>query len=115
MIRSATGPTIRIELGDLPIRSDDEQALAAALADDQGAVTVMLRPDDVVHDDTSPVHATVVRKAFRGAQFLYTLRLPSGTTLLALVPSHHDHPVGESIGIRFDADHVVTFERQSAG
>jgi iron(III) transport system ATP-binding protein len=112
VVRGPDGPTIRIELGDLPIRSDDEQAIAAALADDQGAVTVMLRPDDVVHDDSSPVHATVVRKAFRGAQFLYTLRLPSGSTLLALVPSHHDHPVGESIGIRFDADHVVTFERQ---
>jgi iron(III) transport system ATP-binding protein len=55
------------------------------------------------------VHAQVIRKAFRGAQFLYTLRLPSGATLLALVPSHHDHPVGETIGIRFDADHIVTF------
>jgi len=104
------GPVIRIELGDLPIRTDDEQQAAAAMADAGGAVTVLLRPDDVVHDDSSPVQATVLRKAFRGAQFLYTLRLPSGSTLLALVPSHHDHPVGEQIGIRFDADHVVTFE-----
>ena len=47
--------------------------------------------------------------AFRGAQFLYTLRLRSGAELLALVPSHHDHSLGELIGIRFDADHVVTF------
>ena len=29
--------------------------------------------------------------------------------LLALVPSHHDHRVGEAIGIRFAADHIVTF------
>ncbi|MGE3926948.1 MAG: ABC transporter ATP-binding protein, partial [Lautropia sp.] len=54
-------------------------------------VDVLLRPDDVVHDDGSPLQATVLRKAFRGAEFLYTLRLPSGVQVLALVPSHHDH------------------------
>ncbi len=75
---------------------------------------MLLRPDDVVHDDASPLRAEVARKAFRGAQFLYTLRLPSGATLLALVPSHHDHAIGEHIGIRFDADHVVTFDRAMA-
>ena len=36
------------------------------------------------------------------------LRLPSGNTLMALVPSHHDHAIGEDIGLRFAADHVVT-------
>jgi iron(III) transport system ATP-binding protein len=72
-------------------------------------VEVLLRPDDVVHDDASPMTAQVVRKAFRGADFVYTLRLESGREVLALVPSHHDHAVGERIGIRLDADHVVTF------
>ncbi len=72
-------------------------------------VDVLLRPDDVVHDDASPMTAQVVRKAFRGADFVYTLRLDSGRQVLALVPSHHDHAVGERIGIRLDADHVVTF------
>jgi iron(III) transport system ATP-binding protein len=100
---------IRIELGTLPILARTDQAIASAVAAPGGEVTVLLRPDDVVHDDASPVQAQVVHKAFRGAQFLYTLKLPSGTTLLALVPSHHDHPVGETIGIRFDADHIVTF------
>ncbi len=74
------------------------------------AVTVLLRPDDVVHDDASPLQALVVRKAFRGAEVLYTLRLSSGNEVLALVPSHHDHHIGEPIGIRLEADHVVTFE-----
>jgi iron(III) transport system ATP-binding protein len=32
------------------------------------------------------------------------------------VPSHHDHAIGEHIGIRLDADHVVTFPpAQSVG
>ena len=100
---------VQIELGTLPIQTRTDQALAGATANARGEVTVLLRPDDVIHDDTSPLMAEVVRKAFRGAAFLYTLRLPSGTMLLALVPSHHNHAVGESIGIRFGADHVVTF------
>jgi iron(III) transport system ATP-binding protein len=76
-------------------------------------VEVLLRPDDVIHDDTSPMTAQVVRKAFRGADFVYTLRLDSGREVLALVPSHHDHAVGERIGIRLDADHVVTFPSET--
>jgi iron(III) transport system ATP-binding protein len=72
-------------------------------------VEVLLRPDDVVHDDASPLTAAVVRKVFRGGDFVYTLRLDSGREVLALVPSHHDHAIGERIGIRLDADHVVTF------
>ena len=75
-------------------------------------VDVLLRPDDVVHDDEAPLKATVIRKAFRGAEFLYTLRLPSGSEVLALVPSHHDHAVGDAIGIRLDAEHVITFAVQ---
>ncbi len=76
---------------------------------DGGVVDVLLRPDDIVHDDASPWHAEVAKKAFRGADFLYTLRLASGTHVLSLVPSHHDHAIGENIGIRLAIDHVVAF------
>jgi iron(III) transport system ATP-binding protein len=77
-----------------------------------GQCEVLLRADDIVHDDDAPVKAQIVRKAFRGSEFLYTLRLATGETLLAHVPSHHDHYVGEWIGIRAQVDHVVTFERE---
>lgn len=72
-------------------------------------VRVLLRPDDVVHDDESLLKAKVLRKAFRGADFLYTLELGNGEKVLSLVPSHHDHAISEQIGIRLEADHVVTF------
>jgi iron(III) transport system ATP-binding protein len=72
-------------------------------------VEVLLRPDDVVHDDAAPTRAEVLHKAFRGAEILYTLRLDSGRKVLALVPSHHNHALGEKIGIRLDVDHVVAF------
>ncbi|WP_081466313.1 ABC transporter ATP-binding protein [Ramlibacter tataouinensis] len=76
-----------------------------------GECEVLLRADDIVHDDDAPVKAQILRKAFRGSEFLYTLRLRTGETVLAHVPSHHDHKVGEWIGIRPQVDHVVTFER----
>ena len=74
-----------------------------------GECDVLLRADDIVHDDASQVQAQIVRKAFRGSEFLYTLQLRSGQIVLAHVPSHHDHQLGEWIGIRPEVDHVVTF------
>lgn len=74
-------------------------------------VDVLLRPDDVIHDDHSALKARVTNKYFRGAEFLYTLGLDNGEQVLALVPSHHDHEVGEKIGIRLEVDHVVVFHR----
>jgi iron(III) transport system ATP-binding protein len=76
-----------------------------------GECEVLLRADDIVHDDDAPVKAQILRKAFRGSEFLYTLQLKTGETVLAHVPSHHDHKIGEWIGIRAEVDHVVTFNR----
>jgi iron(III) transport system ATP-binding protein len=109
LIEGEQGPSVSVELGSLPIDQAEDRIEARKNVGRSGELTVLLRPDDVVHDDASPIMASVVRKAFRGAQFLYTLELPSGQRLLALVPSHHDHRVGEAIGIRFAADHIVTF------
>ncbi len=75
---------------------------------------VLLRPDDVIHDDNAPTQAEVVHKAFRGASIMYTLKLASGRKVLALVPSHHNHALGERIGIRLDVDHVVVFAPDGA-
>ncbi len=90
------------ELGELA--SDNPLSMAEG-----AAVDLLLRPDDIVHDDASPWQAEVAAKAFRGADFLYTLALGSGTRVLSLVPSHHDHAIGERIGIRLSIDHVVAF------
>jgi iron(III) transport system ATP-binding protein len=93
---------LRIELG----------VLNADVPHGGGALEVLLRPDDVIHDDAAPTQAEVVHKAFRGAEILYTLKLASGRRVLALVPSHHNHALGERIGIRLDVDHVVAFAPQ---
>lgn len=70
---------------------------------------VLIRPDDLIYDDSSARTARIIERAFRGAEFLYTLQLESGTEALCLVASHHRHAVGESIGIRLEADHLVAF------
>jgi iron(III) transport system ATP-binding protein len=99
--------TIRVELGVLRGRVMHEAANGSE-------VDVLLRPDDILHDDSSPLQARVLHKAFRGAEFLYTLELPGGGRVLSLVPSHHNHAVGETIGIRLEIDHVVAFPRESS-
>nr|WP_315465699.1 ABC transporter ATP-binding protein [uncultured Rhodoferax sp.] len=78
-----------------------------------GPCDILLRADDIVHDDTAEVQARIVNKAFRGNEFLYTLALRTGELVMAHVPSHHDHRIGEWIGIRPEVDHVVTFPSES--
>ncbi len=101
---------VEIELGilrsEIPTECD---ALGCAQCGKDCHVEVLLRPDDIVHDDASPLLAQVEHKAFRGADILYTLRLAGGSRVLSLVPSHHNHAIGERIGIRLEVDHVVIF------
>jgi len=77
----------------------------------EGSADLLLRPDDLLHDDDSPTQARIVARVFRGADFLYTVQLPSGLRVLALAPSHHDHHVGETLGFRLANDHLVVFRR----
>ncbi|MFT3735353.1 MAG: ABC transporter ATP-binding protein [Rhodocyclaceae bacterium] len=104
--RVMSSNTVQFELGELTAKVPVD---CHPDCQENCPVDVLLRPDDIIHDDASDMKAEVVAKAFRGSEFLYTLRLPSGQTLLSLVPSHHNHAIGEYIGIRLDVDHVVTF------
>ncbi|MFT4241221.1 MAG: ABC transporter ATP-binding protein [Acidovorax sp.] len=94
-------------LGDLADLAECPQPGSYA----RGECDVLLRADDVVHDDAAPVQAQVVRKSFRGAAYLYTLQLASGHTVQAHVPSRHDHAPGAWIGIRARVEHLVAFPR----
>ena len=98
------GNRVRLELGELHSAAPLQAAPGAT-------VDVLVRPDDILHDDASALQATVRNKTFRGAQFVYTLALPSGDRVMVLVPSHHNHAIGEKIGIRLEIDHLVVFPR----
>ncbi len=100
---------LRIELGEVRSATPIHLSGGADALPPGTVVDVLLRPDDVLHDDASPVQATVTQRAFRGAEILYTLRTDAGARVLAMVPSHHDHRLNERIGIRLDMDHVIAF------
>ena len=74
-------------------------------------VDLLVRPDDIPHDDTSDVTAIVEQKRFLGAEFLYTLKLPNDDRVLCYAPSHHDHEIGKPLGISLDLEHLVLFRR----
>jgi iron(III) transport system ATP-binding protein len=75
---------------------------------------VLIRPEDVVHDHNSNYKAKVLSKNFRGPNILYTLLLPSKDTILSLVPSHHNHKIGEEIGIVPQVEEIILFEDQAS-
>ena len=94
--------TLDTEFGQ--IRGDFDPAFTSGQE-----VDLLVRPDDIPHDDSSPITALVEEKRFRGAEFLYKLRLQSGNFVLCYAPSHHNHQIGEPIGIKLDLEHLVVF------
>ncbi len=75
-------------------------------------IKVLVRPDDIIHDDESTRTALVVGRVFRGANYLYRLQLDDGQTVLSLVASHHNHAIGSHIGILPLLEHVVVFDEK---
>ncbi len=78
------------------------------------AVDMLLRPDDIIYDPASDLKARIVGKTFLGAATLYRLQLPTGTQLESIFASHDDHALGEEVGIRVAADHLVAFLAQGS-
>ncbi len=74
-------------------------------------VDLLVRPDDIVHDDQSRFTAKVVAKSFRGSHILYSLELEGAEQVYCLAPSHHDHQLQSRIGIKLELDHLVLFQR----
>ena len=112
LVQASEGTQVQTDLGVLhrahtPLATSDSADVSPPRCD------VLLRATDVVHDEASPIKARVERKAFRGATFLYTLKLLSGETVLAHVPAHHCHDVGEWIGVRTIVEQVVTFPQST--
>ena len=74
-------------------------------------VDVLVRPDDVIHDDDSVNQLEIIDKVFRGAEFLYTLKVNDTTNILCIAPSHHDHELNSQLGITLDMTHIVVFKK----
>ena len=104
---TSKGLLAKTALGNLYI--SDQKAKALSLQEDQ-QVRILLRPDDLIHDDASPTKAIIENRHFTGAYIRYQLRLEStNEKILCLAPSHHNHEIGEQFGIRAKVDHVICF------
>lgn len=77
-------------------------------------IDVLLRPDDVIHNDASVKTGVVVSKVFAGTSTLYTLKLPTGSEVVSAFPSHHDYQIGDRVGIDIEADHLIAFAASEA-
>lgn len=97
------GGTLVTPLGPIAVSTAMANGLRA------GPVDVLLRAGDVTYDPASPHEATLVRRAFRGADQLYTLRLDSGVDVFASVDGELSHAPGDRIGLRLTVKHPVAF------
>lgn len=70
-------------------------------------VNLLIRPDDVLHDDDSETQLEIIGKVFRGSEFFYTLRIDEHHELLCSAPSHHNHELHSYIGIRLVVEHLI--------
>lgn len=73
-------------------------------------VDIMIRPDDIIHDDNASSSAKVIEKTFHGSDFLYKLELKNGENVFCYTPSHHNHSINEVIGIKPQIDHLILFK-----
>lgn len=76
-------------------------------------VDLLIRPDDILHDDESEFVGLIVSKWFRGSHFLYRVKLPSDKVVYCLASSHHNHLIGQEIGLTINLDHLVMFAADS--
>lgn len=72
---------------------------AASHATNLAEGRVLIRPEQIVLDDNSPIKVTIQSLVFKGSHQLATLLSANGTLLLAQLPSHFSAPIGLSLGI----------------
>ena len=75
-------------------------------------VELLVRPDDILHDDDSESQGLIMSKWFQGSHFLYRVKLASGKVVFCFASSHHNHAVGQQIGLTVKLDHLVMFETE---
>jgi len=105
---NGSGCSVTTELGDIQCPENHSGETRT------GKVNVLLRPDDVVHDEQSAMAGCVVGKVFAGTATLYTLELHSKTQVLASFPSHLDFAVGQWVPVRLKLKHLISFPQGDA-
>ncbi len=74
-----------------------------------GTVQILLRPDDIVFDAGSAIRLPIVQRAFRGAEYVYTLQTEQGERVFCMTPSHVELTSTGTLPVRLDLQHLVIF------
>lgn len=94
--------TVRTSLGELTGRSKTPLTPG-------GNVDVLLRPEDVIADESAQLALPVTRRQFTGATILYHLRVGAAETLLCQTDSHTNVVEGDALHVRLATKHLVAF------
>jgi len=70
---------------------------------------ILIRPDDIALATNGGIETQILKKVFSGSSTIYTLRLPTGSTVESLFPSHHDYQVGDSVSVIANIEHLIAF------
>ena len=91
---------------------DTEVGRLAATPGESGDVDVMLRPHEVGFAVSPAGSSRVLGREFRGAHYVYALRLPSGAVVRSVQPHTVDVAAGSAVELVVEAGHPVrTFPR----
>lgn len=72
---------------------------------------LLIRPDDVLYQQDSPIKLEIIDKRFRGADYFYQLKMPDGQKILCITPSHINVDIGEHLPVTQDLQHLVIFSK----
>lgn len=92
------GGLLETELGPVPAPGPDQ------------ALELLLRAEDVMADAKASVHGEILSRRFLGAEYLYVVKLDSGTVLPLRDAAARPHAVGTRLGLRLALQHLITFE-----
>ena len=95
---------VQTELGEFPDTINCQ---------DDTAVVVMIRPDDIHLVPTEGARSRVLSRQFRGSENLYTVSLPSGQIVHSSQGSMSVYQAGTTVEIRVLATHTVLFRREA--
>ena len=77
-----------------------------------GAMDLLLRPDDVDIADDGVAEGEVIDREFRRAYNRYTVRLTSGRTIRSFQSTGAVYPMGQRVRVRVHPIHVVLFPHE---
>ncbi len=70
---------------------------------------ILLRPENIQLNDSSPIKATVLERLYRGADSLLTLSLNNGETFFINSPNRESLTIGQTVGVEQLVHPVVAF------